>query len=153
MRETFRQAALIGSALMFTLTLFCHAAPQVLVRPFTADPAVAAVAVEYLQIISWNFVAVGLVFACSGLFQALGDTRPAFASSASRLLTFALPAVWLSQQPGFEMRHVWYASVVSILLQMALSLWLLRVQFRRKLGPLEATPAPPGRVAGAARPA
>jgi Na+-driven multidrug efflux pump len=141
-RATFRQAALIGSGLMFVLTLLCHVAPQVLVSPFTDDPAVAAVAIEYLQIISWNFVAVGLVFACSGLFQALGDTRPAFFSSLARFVSFAIPAVWLSQQPDLDLRHVWYASVASVLLQMTLSLWLLRGQFRDKLGPLAARPAP-----------
>lgn len=137
-RETFRQAALIGSTLMFVLTLLCHIAPEVLIAPFTADPAVALVAVDYLKIISWNFVAVGLVFSCSGMFQALGDTRPALYSSASRLLGFALPAVWLSQQPWAELRHFWLVSVASVLLQAAFSLWLLRGQFRRKLGPLDA---------------
>jgi putative MATE family efflux protein len=89
-RATFRQAALIGSAVMFTLTLLCHIAPEALVAPFTEDAAVAAVAADYLKIISWNFVAVGLVFACSGLFQALGDTRPALVSSATRLVRLRL---------------------------------------------------------------
>jgi Na+-driven multidrug efflux pump len=137
-RLTFRQAAVIGSAVMFALSLLCHVAPELLVRPFTSEPAGAAVAVEYLKIISWNFVAVGLVFACSGMFQALGDTRPAFYSSACRLISFAVPAVWLSQQPWAELRHIWYASVASVLLQAAFSLWLLRGQFRRRLAPVEA---------------
>ncbi|HEX8568866.1 MAG TPA: MATE family efflux transporter [Caulobacteraceae bacterium] len=141
-RATFRQAAVIGSAVMFVLTLLCHVAPQVLVSPFTTDAAVVAVAVDYLQIVSWNFVAVGLVFACSGMFQALGDTRPALYSSAARLLTFAVPALWLSTQPWAELRHVWWVSVASVLFQAALSLWLLRGQFRHKLGPLKAQGAP-----------
>jgi Na+-driven multidrug efflux pump len=151
-RETFRQAALLGSGLMFVLSLLCHVAPEVLVAPFTSEPAVASVAVEYLQIISWNFVAVGLVFACSGMFQALGDTRPALLSSAVRLLGFAVPALWIIQQPGAGLRHLWYASVGAVLLQAAVSLWLLRGQFRRKLGALEgAGGAAAGAVPGAAR--
>lgn len=101
---------------MLCLTLLCQLAPARLVRPFTAAPAVIAVAAQYLRIISCNFIGVSLVFACSGLFQALGDTRPALIGSAGRLLGFALPAIWLSQQPGFELRHVWYASVGSVLL-------------------------------------
>jgi putative MATE family efflux protein len=151
-RETFRQAALLGSGLMFVLSLLCHVAPEVLVAPFTSEPAVASVAVEYLQIISWNFVAVGLVFACSGMFQALGDTRPALLSSAVRLLGFAVPGLWIIQQPGAGLRHLWYASVGAVLLQAAVSLWLLRGQFRRKLGALEgAGGAAAGAVPGAAR--
>ena len=83
------------------------------------------------------FIAVG----CSGMFQALGDTRPAFHTSASRILTFAIPTVITSQLPDFQLRHVWYVSVAAVLGQMAFSLWLLRGQLRRRLAPLE-TPAP-----------
>jgi len=141
-RETFRQAALIGSVLMVTLTILCHVAPQVLVRPFTDDPAVTAVAAEYLRIVSWNFVAVGLVFSCSGMFQALGDTRPAFFSSAMRLLAFALPALWLARQPWVELRHFWHVSVGAVFAQAGLRLWLLTRQLRLKLGPLAQAAAP-----------
>jgi MATE family, multidrug efflux pump len=140
---TFRQAALIGSAIMLALTLLCHLKPEVLAWPFTQDPAVIAVAATYLKIASWNFVAIGLVFACSGMFQALGDTRPALISSASRLVTFAAPALWLSTQPGVRLEHFWYLSVASITLQALVSLWLVRRELRRKLGPMRAAGAVP----------
>ncbi|HYF23663.1 MAG TPA: MATE family efflux transporter [Caulobacteraceae bacterium] len=132
-RATFRQAALIGSAVMLTLSVLCHVRPDLLIAPFTSDAAAAEVAVEYLQILSWNFVAVGLVFACGGMFQALGDTRPALVGSAARLVVFAGPVIWLSGRPGFTLQQVWLVSAASGLLQAAISLWLLRVQFRRKL--------------------
>ena len=78
---------------MLSLTLLCQINPALPVRPFSNDPAVISVAAEFLRIASWNFVAVGLTFSCSGMFQALGDTRPALISSASRLLTYVVPAV------------------------------------------------------------
>ena len=37
---------------------------------------------EFLQIVSWNFVAMGIVFTCSSMFQALGNTWPALLSTA-----------------------------------------------------------------------
>lgn len=134
-RRTFRTAVLAGGGIMLALTLFCQWRPQALVGAFTHDPAVIAVGVEFLRIISWNFVATGFIFTCSSLFQALGNTLPSLASSATRLATFAVPAVLLSRLPGFELRHLWYLSVSTVALQAAASGWLLRLEFRRKLRP------------------
>src|SRR5581483_6379684 len=139
-RETFRSALAIGSALMITVTLVCQIEPEWFVRGFTRDPAVIGVAAEFLRYISWNFVAQGIVFTCSGMFQAIGNTVPSLISSASRLVTFAVPTLILSQQPGFELHHVWLISMASVALQAVFSLWLLRGQFQRRLRPLEAQP-------------
>ena len=148
-RETFRSAALIGAVLMFALTLVCQWHPQVFVMPFTSEPDVVAVAAEFLSVISWNFVASGLIFSASGMFQALGNTMPAFVSSASRLVIFVVPAVWLSTQPGFQLRHLWWLSVTTLTLQAVLSYVLLQREFRRRLplltprnGPAAETAAP-----------
>jgi Na+-driven multidrug efflux pump len=103
------------------------------------DPAVIGVAAPYLRIISWNFVATGLIFTCSSLFQALGNTWPSLLSSATRLITFAVPAAWLGSQPHFELRHLWYLSVCTVSVQAILSLILLHRQFR--LSTVERTPA------------
>jgi putative MATE family efflux protein len=145
-RETFRTAAMIGSVIMLTLTLVCQFRPEWFVRGFTQDPQVIAFGAQYLHIISWNFVGSGLVFTCSGMFQALGNTVPALISTATRLLTFVLPAIWLSRQPDFRIEHVWYLSVVTVALQAITSLLLVRMQFRRRLqfdaGPVVAGPIP-----------
>ena len=132
-RQTFRVAAWSTGIVMFALTLLCQWRADLLVHAFTRDPAVVAVAAEYLHVLSWNFVAVGLVFTAGSLFQALGNTWPSLAASAMRLLIFALPAIWLSRQPGFRLIDVWHLSVVTVFLQAAMSLWLLRGQFRTRL--------------------
>jgi putative MATE family efflux protein len=133
-RLTFRQSALIGGAIMLGLTLLCQWRPSVLVAVFTTDPGVSAVAVEYLSVGSWNFVAVGLIFTCSAMFQALGDTKPSLFSSATRLLTFGAPVLWLAAQPGTVLLDFWYLSVASVALQAVFSVLLLRREFRLKLG-------------------
>lgn len=132
-RATFRAAALMGSVLMLALTLLCQWWPEWLVHPFSRDAPVVAVAVEYLRVISWNFVASGLIFTCSGLFQALGDTRPALYSSATRLFTFVAPAAWLASRPGFSLRELWLLSVATTGLQALTSLVLLYREMRRRL--------------------
>jgi len=137
-RETFKQTALIGSAIMFSLSLLCHIAPYLMARPFTDDPAVLAVTGEYLTIASWNFVLSGLVMASSSMFQGIGDTRPSLIASASRLVTFVAPAIWMSFQPWMRIEHVWYLSVLSVVIQCALALWLLQRTFKRRLSPAPA---------------
>jgi MATE family, multidrug efflux pump len=132
-RETFMLATLIGSCIMVALTLFCQWGSALLIHGFTKDPTAIAVGSQYLQVTSWNFLASGFVFTCSAVFQGLGNTVPALVSSASRLLSFVLPVLWMSRQPHFEMIHVWYMSVASVALQAAFSLWLVRREFRLRL--------------------
>ncbi|HEX4618757.1 MAG TPA: MATE family efflux transporter, partial [Steroidobacteraceae bacterium] len=147
-RETFRAAALLSAGLMFVVTLICQWRPQVFIEFFSRQPEVVEVGATYLRIISWNFVATGFIFTCSGLFQALGNTWPSLASSASRLLTFVLPAVILSTLPRFSLTEVWYLSVATVTLQALTSLTLLLREFRLRLGaPVAAA------LTGAGRPA
>ena len=131
--ETFRSAALIGSVVMFALTLLCQWRADVLVKLFAHDAAAIAVGSQFLHIISWNFVATGIIFTCSGMFQALGNTIPSLISSATRVLTFALPAIWLSTRAGFDLHQLWILSVVTVIVQLGVSLLLLRNEFRRKV--------------------
>ena len=131
-RDTFRWAAGIGSGLMALLTLVCQLRPELFVQGFTEEAAVLVVATDFLRTISWNFVASGLIFTCSGMFQALGNTVPSLISSGSRLATFAIPALLLAQRPGFRLRHVWVLSVVTMTLQAGFTLWLLNGELRRR---------------------
>ena len=146
-RETFRTGAILSSALMLLITLVCQWRPEWFIYAFTRAPEVVAVGGPYLRIISWNFIATGLIFSCSGLFQALGNTWPSLLSSASRLLTFVLPVVVLSRQPHFALTQVWYLSVATVTLQALISLTLLAREFRRKLGARRATAAVAAAVA------
>jgi putative MATE family efflux protein len=135
-RETFALATLIGSCIMVLLTLFCQWGSAWVIGAFAKDATALAVGTQYLQVISWNFLASGFVFTCSAVFQGLGNTVPAVISSASRLASFVLPVLWLSRQPHFELIQVWYVSVASVALQAVLSLWLVRREFRQRLAPV-----------------
>jgi len=65
-------------------------------------------------------------FAASGLFQAFGNAWPSLLSTLTRIITFAVPALWMSQQADFTIKDVWYLSVATVSLQAVLSLFLLR---------------------------
>ena len=136
-RETLKKAIYIESVLMLILTLLCQIQPRWFIQFFTQEEAVIEVGSEFLSIISWNFVASGIVMACSGMFQALGNTWPALISMATRVLSFALPALWLSKQTNFELQHVWYLSVATVTLQAVTSLLLVRHQLNKRLKMME----------------
>ncbi len=123
----------IAAAMMLILALIVWLAPAALIRFFSNDARVIAFGSDYLKIVSLNFVAAGVVFTTSSVFQGIGNTWPPLFSSMTRLFLFALPALFISRTPGFEIKHVWYLSVASQILQMCLNLLLLRRELRKKL--------------------
>ena len=90
----------------------------------------------FLRMVSLNNVAQGVNMVCSSMFQGLGNTRPVLLSAGARLVTYALPLIFLSAMPGFRIEHAWYLSIATTTLQAGLSLWLLRLEFRKRLKPL-----------------
>jgi putative MATE family efflux protein len=132
-RQTFYSAVLITTGIMVLLTVLSQFAGGIFIRGFTGDPGVIAFGGEYLQIISLNFVAMGIVFTSSSVFQGIGNTWPPLISSGTRLLLFALPAVVMSMRPDFHIKQVWYLSVVSILVQAVVNVLLLRREFGKRL--------------------
>lgn len=139
-RESVYAALRIACAMMLGLTALAFFAPGPLVKIFSRDPQVIAFGAEYLRIVSLNFVAAGMVFTASSVFQGIGNTVPPLLSSASRLLLFALPAILISHRAGFELKQLWYLSVASQVFQAGVNLLLLRFELRRKLSFDEATP-------------
>jgi Na+-driven multidrug efflux pump len=95
-----------------------------------------------LGILSFNFLASGVILAASGMFQALGNTVPSLLASATRIALFAIPAFWLARMPGFQLAQLWWLSVASVILQMIAALLLLRREFKRRLPAQAQTPAP-----------
>jgi putative MATE family efflux protein len=135
-RETFRSVMLLGTAVMIAFTIIAQWRPEWLLGGFTNDPETIATGVLFLRMISLNLVAQGVIFVCSSMFQGLGNTRPVLLSSGARLITYALPLIWLSGSPDFRIEQVWYLSIATTTLQAALCLWLLRLELRKRLAPL-----------------
>jgi len=132
-RHSVYSSIAIASAMMLVLTFLIWLVPAALIRFFSNDGRVIAFGSVYFRIVSLNFVAAGVVFTTSSVFQGIGNTWPPLFSSMTRLFLFALPALFISRTPGFEIRYVWYLSVASQLLQMCINLLLLQRELRRKL--------------------
>jgi putative MATE family efflux protein len=140
--ETFRHAAMIATVMMIAFTILCHLFPRQMVDIFSNDPAAIDVGSEYLIIISYNFIASGLIFVNSSMFQAMGNTIPSLITSSVRILLVAIPVVILARMPGFTLTWVWYLSVLSVFVQLGISVLLLRREFSRRLVFPAPDPAP-----------
>ena len=132
-KDTFKDAVLMAIGVMFLFALACHIAPAALIGIFSSDSNVVSVGDEYLRIVSWNYVASGIIFVASSMFQAMGNTIPALVSSAVRILIIVIPAFMLARAPGFQLRWIWFLSMGAVYVQLTLSLWLLRREYRRRL--------------------
>jgi putative MATE family efflux protein len=132
-RSVFKSACLMAGSAMFIAAVLCNIAPAALVGVFSDDPHVIVVGEEYLRIVSWNFVASGLVFVCSSMFQALGNTMPSLFASFFRLGIIAIPSMLLARLPGFQLVWIWYLSVLAIFIQLTITMLLLRRELRLKL--------------------
>ena len=137
-RGTFRTVLLLVTVVMIGLSIVAQWRTESLLGEFTEDADTIAVGALFLRMVSLNNVAQGVNFVCSSLFQGLGNTRPVLLSAGARLVTYALPLIFLSGLPGFRIEHAWYLSIATTTLQAGLSLWLLRLEFRKRLRPAAA---------------
>lgn len=133
-RQTFRIAWTQSTGLVLMSTLLCQWQPEMMMRFFSPEPEVVRVGALFLRLISWTFALSAVVLVCSGVFQALGKTLPSLLTSASGLVFYALPVIWLISQPDYKLEHVWYLWMAATVVQAALSLVLLRKQMRLQLG-------------------
>jgi Na+-driven multidrug efflux pump len=132
-RHTFRTGAALAAGAMFVLALIVWLGAGPMVGVFSSDPQVIAVGAEYLHIVAFNFVASGIVFVSSSMFQAMGNTMPSLITSAARIVIVAVPVLLLAQTPGFTLRWIWYISAGAVVVQLAMNLWLLQREFRVRL--------------------
>jgi putative MATE family efflux protein len=131
--DCFRIAILMICALMGLLTVLSIWNAEFFLAGFTDDPEVLSIGVIFLQLIAFNYIPSGIIFTCSGMLQGLGNTWPAFYSMASRIILFIVPAIWMSKQSSFELKHVWYLSIAASVMQSFVSLYLVKKEMNKKL--------------------
>jgi putative MATE family efflux protein len=148
-KATFKDAAFLATGAMILFAIICQLVPGPMFRAFSKDPAVIAIGTQYLRIVSWNYIASGLIFVSSSMFQAMGNTIPSLVSSAVRVVLFAIPAFALARLPGLELRWIWYLAIATVFVQLGLSLWMLKLEFARRLD--FGVSAPPSMTAAPAR--
>ncbi|MFA5910261.1 MAG: MATE family efflux transporter [Vicinamibacterales bacterium] len=132
-REVFKTAASIAAAGMLVLAVGIYLGAAPLIGLFSADAEVIHVGVDYLHVVTINFVASGITFVSASMFQGMGNTVPSLVTSFLRIVISIVPAIILSRRPDFALTWIWWLTVLSTALQMALNLTLLQREFRLKL--------------------
>lgn len=132
-RDTYNKGILLSSLVMLVTTILMQWRADLLLAFFTDEEEVILVGTRFLQLISLNFIAQGIVFTSSGAFQGLGNTRPALLSSMVRILVFVPTAIALKWRDDFAIEQVWYVSILSVTTQAIVSYLLVRREFRVKL--------------------
>jgi putative MATE family efflux protein len=132
-KETFKTGAAIAAASMLVLAGAVWLWGDAMVRVFTDDAAAIAVGEEYLHIVAFNFVASGVIFVSSSMFQAMGNTLPSLITSGTRIVIIAIPVLLLAETPGFMLGWIWYISAAAVVVQLTMNLLLLQREFRLRL--------------------
>ncbi|WKE66324.1 MATE family efflux transporter [Gallaecimonas kandeliae] len=139
-RESFKVTLVMELGLMLVMMLLCRWKPELLLPWFSQDAAVLDFASQYLAIASFTFLASGVIFTCSALFQGLGNTWPALLSSAAKLVVYAMGVFYLVGLGHFELAQLWYWMVAVNIAQALFSFYLVRREMGRKLGALAPVP-------------
>src|SRR5690349_19602099 len=100
--DTFRKAAYMVRAIMVVLIIVAQIAPRSLSAVFSKDPAVLDVGGVYLRIVSWTFIASGLIFVASSMFQAMGNTIPSLIASEFACCSLQCRQFFFRGRPDFS---------------------------------------------------
>lgn len=104
--------------------------PGAIVRIFTGDAELAAIADKGLRVVFISFPIVGFQMVATNLFQCLGMVRKSIFLSLSRQLLFLVPLLYLL--PGwFEVRGVWYAFPISDVIASVVTFFFLAGLFSK----------------------
>lgn len=104
--------------------------PDAIVRIFTGDAELAAIADKGLRVVFISFPIVGFQMVATNLFQCLGMVRKSIFLSLSRQLLFLVPLLYLL--PGwFEVRGVWYAFPISDVIASVVTFFFLAGLFSK----------------------
>jgi putative MATE family efflux protein len=129
-RETFGRATALCIGCMTVSIAVTQWRPDTLMRLFTPESGVVTIGTEFLRWMSLALLPQAVIFACSSVFQGMGNTRPALISSASRLFLFVpLAMIFTSVQPA-TLEWFWIAALGTAFFQAGVSFYLLSREFR-----------------------
>jgi Na+-driven multidrug efflux pump len=91
---------------------------------FDADPAVAAIAVPFVQLVALGFLATGSTVPLVAAMNGAGDTRPSMIVTFLTNWPVKLPLCWALAIPlGYGTNGVWMGMLVSMVLEGAVTAW------------------------------
>ena len=124
----------IGFALIFGLSvcLYSQFLPETLTAFFTKDPAVVAMAAEYLRGYSIDCVVVSFVFCINSYFSGQGNSLFPMIHSLIATFLFRIPlSYWFSQIDSSSLFIMGFAPPISTVVSLVICIWYLRYNQKR----------------------
>ena len=119
----------IGFTLVFGLSacLYSQFLPETLTAFFTKDPAVVAMAAEYLRGYSIDCVIVSFVFCINSYFSGQGNSLFPMIHSLIATFLFRIPlSYWFSQIDSSSLFIMGFAPPISTVVSLLICIWYLR---------------------------
>jgi len=97
-------------------------------RWFTSEQDVIGVGIQFLRMVSWNFLTTAFVISAGAVFQGIGNTWPALVAATVRAAAVVLSILWIRQLEGYVIEWVWWIAVLAVALQAIIcTRWVMRV--------------------------
>jgi len=128
--KAIRLAVIAATAFSIIAFFALYFAPELFLRPFTADGELIAVGSYAAKRIFFMKYLIGFIMVGSTIFQALGKARQAFITAVARPALFLLPLVLLLSK-YWQVDGVWLAFPITDVLTFILVLALLTPQIQK----------------------
>jgi len=123
----------LGVGITLTLSAIFIGAPGLLASVFTNDPAVKAIAVDYLIILGLSQTAMAFEIILEGAFSGAGNTIPPMTILVPGSLARIPLAYYLAFELGWGINGIWWTlTITSVLKSVLLALWFWRGKWKLK---------------------
>lgn len=133
--KTIRSSITAAVVIMLVGLAIFQIFPEQLLYMFDASEHMMEIGVPALRVISISFLFAGYCIVVGSVFQALGNGVYSLITSAARQLVCILPAAYIFATV-FGLHAVWYAFPLAEIISMALTTYLFRRIYVKKIQPL-----------------
>ena len=129
MKEIFKWALLLGTAISGVVAIFAFTFPRLILSVFIHHEPVLAIGVEYLRIVAPCYFLFALMFVSAGVVNGAGQTVIPMMLTLISLWLVRVPLAWfLSQRTPLGIKGIWIAMAAGFAVTGRSRLSVLRVR-------------------------
>ncbi len=121
--EVFWWGLALSGGITLLVSIFVVTVPKFLLLPFTSDPGVIAIGVNYLRIIGIGYLLFSAMFITNGIANGAGHTFITSLFTMISLWLFRVPLSMYLANVMHKPEGIWYGIVISTGIGMIMSLW------------------------------
>lgn len=116
-KRVSQQSMIVSSIIMVAFSVLFITQARFLMRLFIDDARVIAIGIEFLRIASLYLVGGGLTIIITGIHRGAGDTIPPMLAGIIKLVLLVGLALFLTRLVNYGVRGVWYALLISYIME------------------------------------